>query len=149
MTFWNLLLSMVYSGLLVCCMRPIQHNATWHLYLDPQVVRKFMIEGNAHKKTLELQKACVRFKKCSICSTNDVLKMSKYHLLPHKPAARLAVKKKLFKDLEVIVKCWQAWSSQQNKGVTKHWWHQNTSAKSPHAQNWKKGRSENASGTFF
>jgi hypothetical protein len=43
------------------------------------------------------------FKKCSICSTNDVLKMSKYHLLPHKPAARFAVEKKLFKDLEGIL----------------------------------------------
>ena len=42
--------------------------------------------------------------------------MSKYHLLPHKQAARFAVEKKLFKDLEGIVKCWQAWSSQQTKG---------------------------------
>jgi hypothetical protein len=52
-------------------------------------------------------------------------------------------------SLRILKVYWQAWSSQQNKGVTKHWWHQNTSAKSPHAQNWKKGRSENASGTLF
>ena len=68
------------------------------------MVCKFMLEGNDMlTKMLELQKACVRFKKCSICSTNDVLKMSKYHLLPHKPAARFAVEKKLFKDLEGIL----------------------------------------------
>jgi hypothetical protein len=61
--------------------------------------------------------------------------MSKHHLLPHKPAAHFAVDKNA---LWGIVKCWQAWSSQQNKGVAKHCWHQNTRAKSPHAQNWKR-----------
>ena len=81
--------------------------------------------------------------KCSI-----FLEMSKHHQLPHKCSSSTLCPGK--NNLWGIVKSWQPWGSRNNKGVTKHWWHQNTWAKSPHNdQKWTKGRSENASGTFF
>ena len=99
--------------------------------------------GTWSKKTLELQKTCVKLKTRDMPkNAPNVRKMSKYHLLPHTPAASFGVKKQSLRIFEVrivIVNCWEAWISQQNKGVTKHWWGQNLWAKSPHDQKLKKG----------
>jgi len=138
MTFWNLLLSMVYSGLLVIYVAWDQFNTmqpgifTWTLKWYVNSWSRAMLtkkRSNCKKRVLDSKNA-QDFEKCSKCS-GDV----QTSLVTPQTSSPLCRGKN---TLWGIVKCWQAWSSQPNKGVQK-----------PSCSELKKGRFENACGTFF